>query len=1090
MAIKTPYTTTGKPGVRRVTLSPQLYEAVIFDMDGVVTQTATVHATAWKKLFDEFLTQYAEQHHQPFKPFDIEFDYLKYVDGKKREDGLISFLDSRGLHIPMGNPDDSPDQQTVYGMSQRKDEFFLEQLYQNGVQAYDSTISLIKRLREKHIRTAIISASRHCEEVLRAAQVLDLFDTRVDGIVAEQLHLPGKPNPDVFLEAARRLDVLPSKAVVIEDAISGVEAGHAGKFGLVIGINRHHLAADLKTHGADVVVEDLIQVSLSQSEDSCVHHSNIQAPAPDMNDWALIYDRYVSAEEGRRETLCALGNGYFVTRAAAIESHDDGIHYPGTYLAGGYNRLTSDIKGNLVESEDLVNFPNWLVLKFKINDGDWFSLDTTEILSFRQTLNLKEGVLYRSVRFCDTQGQETELLEQRLVHMQDAHYAALKLTLTPLNWSGSLTLYSALDGTVINNNIKEPNFLKRKHLETVESRQLSPDSIYLKIQTNQSHIEMAQAARTLILYDGEPKACDRKLVDKPEGYIGQECTLAVSSGHVIQIEKIVALYTSRDNAISECGLEACKAITRISDFKTLFDSHVEAWKHLWERFDISISTRTLETERRISLVLRLHIFHFLQTLSANSMDLDIGVPARGWHGEGYQGHIFWDNVLVFRFLNLHLPSLTASLLKYRYHRLPEARYMATQAGYRGAMFPWQSGSDGREETPMSYLFAGTDRWVADESHLQRHVNADIAYNIWQHFQMTGNLDFLFSYGAEVILEAARFWASMTHYNDTVERYEICGIVGPDEYHTRYPWNNTEPGLKNNTYTNVMAVWVLCKAQETLNMLPEDHRKALRDKLDLTDKELHHWSDISRKMRIVFQDDQILSQFEGFETLAELDWNTYHLEHNNLQHIDVFLAQAEDTPNRYKILKQADVLMLFYLFSYNELHQLFERLGYLFPKEAIPKNIEYYTKRTAHGSTLSRVVHAWVLSRQDRTRSFDLLVEALESDLSDTQGGTTPAGIHLGAMAGTVDIVQRCYTGIVVNDDILWFNPCLPDQFTCIAFTMHYRHQGLKIELNQEKLLITALSCEAHGIRVGFEEKIYTLNPGQKLQFNLEQKTVS
>jgi alpha,alpha-trehalase len=279
--------------------------------------------------------------------------------------------------------------------------------------------------------------------------------------------------------------------------------------------------------------------------------------------------------------------------------------------------------------------------------------------------------------------------------------------------------------------------------------------------------------------------------------------------------------------------------------------------------------------------------------------------------------------------------------------------------------------------------------------------------------------------------------------------------------------------------------VLWKAQETLKILPSDHRKALQEKIKLNDTELHHWGDISRKMRIVFQDDQLLSQFEGFETLAELDWDKYHQEYNDLQHIDVILAQAGDTPNRYKVLKQADVLMLFYLFSHSELQQLFERMGYSFPKEAVAKNIEYYAKRTVHGSTLSRVVHAWVLTREDRARSFDLFVEAFESDLSDTQGGTTPAGIHLGAMAGTVDIVQRCYTGLVVKDDILWFDPYLPDQVTRIAFTMHYRHFGLKIELNQEKLRITALSCMARNIQIGFDEKTYALAPGQELQFNLK-----
>lgn len=1068
---------------RSVCLSPHHFEAVIFDMDGVVTQTAKVHAAAWKTLFDDFLKDYAKQNGQPFKAFDIQTDYLNYVDGKKREDGLTSFLDSRGIRIPQGSPEDSEDQQTVYGLSKRKDQLFLKHLHEDGVKVFDSTISLIKTLRENHVRTAIISASRNCEEVLKTAKVLDLFDARVDGVVAAQLNLPGKPEPDVFLEAAKRLNVPPEKAVVVEDAIAGVEAGNAGGFALVIGVNRNHHAKELKAHGADVVVDDLSQVALLRQQDSSLHHSNLQAPDWEINDWCLIYDRYVAQEEGRRETLCALGNGYFVTRAAEAGAKDDAVHYPGTYLAGGYNRLFSQIKDQRIRNEDLVNFPNWLVLKFKINDGDWFSLDQTEICSFKQTLNLQEGLLYRDIRFRNEQGQETELHERRLVHMRDVHYAGLELRIQPLNWNGKLTIHSALDGTVVNNNVKKFDHFQKRHLEPMLTESLAPDTIFLQVRTNQSHIQMAQAARTSAFLDEQAISPNRRNL-REDDYIAQEFDCEIREKQTLRLEKILALFTSRDNAISECGLETKKWIANAPDFDALYQSQIRTWEHLWHRFDIGMDITTPQLKKRASLVLRLHVFQVLQTLSYESMDRDIGVPARGWHGEAYQGHVFWDNILVFRYLNLRLPDLTGSLIKYRYRRLNAARRQAKKAGFQGAMFPWQSGSDGEEETPPLYVNPISGQWEQDFTHLQRHVNSAIVYNIWQYFQVTGDIDFMFSYGVEIMLEIARFWASMATYNPELDRYEIVGVVGPDEYHDRFPGNSPHEGLRNNTYTNVMAVWVFCRILEVLEIMPDDYRHSLVDKVDLKDEELKRWDDISRKMRVVFLDDQVISQFEGYETLPELDWDQYRKSGHDLQHLDDILRAKGDSPNHYKVSKQADVLMLFYLFDRNEMEKLFKRLDYPFEKDTIPRNIEYYEKRTTQGSTLSRVVYSWVLARSDRARSLDLFIEAFESDLNDIQGGTTPEGIHLGAMAGSLDIVQRCYTGLVMKENVLWFNPRLPQKCARIEFIMHYRFHCLNIKLSQEKLEISAMPSVAQQIQIGFEGKTHPLEAGQSLTFHL------
>ena len=229
--------------------------ACLFDMDGVVTQTATVHAAAWKEMFDEFLRQRAESTGTEFVPFDSG-----HVDGKPRLDGTRSFLESRGIDLPEGTPDDPPGTPTLYGLSNRKNALVLAKIAAGGVQVYDGTIAYIKAVRKAGIRTAVVSASANTVQVLKSAGIEDLFDTRIDGVIAKERGLRGKPAPDTFLAAAQALNAPADHAVVYEDAQAGVAAGHAGHFALVVGVDRVGQAAELKAHGADIVVKDLSEL--------------------------------------------------------------------------------------------------------------------------------------------------------------------------------------------------------------------------------------------------------------------------------------------------------------------------------------------------------------------------------------------------------------------------------------------------------------------------------------------------------------------------------------------------------------------------------------------------------------------------------------------------------------------------------------------------------------------------------------------------------------------------------------------------------------------------------------------------------------
>lgn len=788
---------------------------------------------------------------------------------------------------------------------------------------------------------------------------------------------------------------------------------------------------------------------------------------PQVDGWSLSYGGFDPEQEGLREALCTLGNGYFATRGALPENSADDATYPATYVAGVYDRLKTEVEGRTVENEDLVNVPNWLPLTFRKDGGPWFDLRACNVLEHRQELDLRRGVLVRYSRVRDDEDRVTSVTQRRLVSMQDPHAAALETTLLAENWSGQVDIRSALDGRVTNSGVARYGMLRGDHLVPVGSAEVDSEAIWIEVRTRGSNIRIAEAARTRILGG---RSYGRTLVGD-DGFIAHLIPVDVEKGKPLVVEKVATLYTSRDRAVYEPGHQARTHVARVPDFDVLLARHIVAWEHYWDRFDLRI-----EGSAWAQTILRAHIFHLLQTVSEHTLDLDAGAPARGLHGEAYRGHIFWDELFVFPFLNLRLAELTRSLLEYRRRRLPQARWAARAAGYSGAMYPWQSGSDGREESQTFHLNPKSGRWLPDNSHLQRHINIAVAYNVWQHYQVTGDIEYLRHHAAEMLLNIARFWASIATYNHALDRYEIRGVMGPDEYHDAYP-DAKEPGLDNNAYTNVMATWVLCRALEILDILPEHHVRELSERTDLAREEIGRWEEISRRMHVPFHDG-IISQFEGYEKLEELDWEDYRARYGDIQRIDRILEAEGDSTNRYKVSKQADVLMLFYLLSGEELDEIFARLGYRFDPEAdIRRNVSYYLDRTDHGSTLSRLVHSWVLVRLDRPRSWRLFLEALESDIADVQGGTTSEGIHLGAMAGTVDLVQRAFGGVSVRRDVLWFDPVLPDDLSRMEFALRYRGHRLEVEISKVGLRVASRPGRARPIRVGLKGEVVELEAG-------------
>ena len=699
------------------------FEAAIFDMDGVITRTAGLHAAAWKELFDDLLRRQAGEG-ETYQPFDEHAEYRAYVDGKPRREGVRAFLRARQIMLTEQEQED---------LARRKDALFERRLREQGLETFASTIDLVKALRTRGVKTGVVTSSRHGREILATAGIEDLFDTRLDGVDLDELALKGKPDPDMFLKSVELIGAAPGRALVFEDAVAGVQAGRRGGFGLVVGIDRGGNAAALAVGGADVVVQDLAGLDAERLE------AAFQARKEGIA-WRIEEEGFDPVRERQMESLFAVGNGYLGVRGA-LDTPPPGSQ-PDLFVAGIYDRKRAELSYSEVEFlapergnypyVELVPLPFPYALKFSI-EGQ--SLDFTGVYGreLRRTLDLHRGVLEIEALYETPGGRRTAIRTRRCASLADPHLLLQEVLVTRENHWATIALDVCLD---------QPDLATRNpHLERVEYVN-QPDLELVRYRTRGSGLEICIASRV----SREPLA----------------------------LRRIVSVFTSRDGSDPRGAALAHAQALDWKDFGALMEANAAQWAQFWMKADIRATGRTA-----VEQALRFGSYHL--RLPADH-DARVSIGARTLTGRAYEGHVFWDTEIFMLPFFLHTePALARNLLLYRHNTLDGARGRARGLGYRGACFAWESTVTGEDVTPTEIVLKSTSKEIPVFTGTQQvHVTADIAYAVWRYWDATGDEDFLAGPGTEILFETARFWVSRVTRGES--HHHIRGVVGPDEYH--------------------------------------------------------------------------------------------------------------------------------------------------------------------------------------------------------------------------------------------------------------------------------------------------------------------
>lgn len=697
-------------------------QAVIFDLDGVITDTAEYHFQAWKQLADE--------EGIPFSRADNEA-----LRGVSRRESLLRIL--RGREVGEAQ---------FQAMMDRKNSAYRALLAQIGERdLLPGVKALLAELDEADVPYAIASASRNARDVVERLGLGARLAAIADGNSVPRT----KPAPDLFRFAAAQLELPPRACLVVEDADAGIAAAlKAGMPALALG-PRERFAGLSDGQGQFAHRESLDGVTLA----------DLRAMVDPDPLWRVVEEQFDAARQHHMETVFTTGNGVFASRGAFEEG------YPGDHALTLAHGVFDDAP---IVMTELANMPNWLDVRLYC-DGQRFRLGEGEILDYARQLDLRRGLLQRHVRWQAPDGLIVDLTFERFISYSDPHLAALRLLATPLNRDATILVETGIDGYVSNDDLLHWN-----HVAQGSWQAASDTAIWLHSRTRHSGTEIGAAA--LARHgDGAPllaRECPRHPSLQHEAEIARAQTL--------QVEKVVAYTTSRD-LVENAGAVVERAVAQLQerDYDALKRAHLQAWQRVWHDIDVVI-----EGDDEAQLAIRFNLFQLQVAAPRNDDRVSIG--AKTLSGLGYRGHVFWDTeIFILPFFTYTQPQIARNLLCYRYHTLEGARRKARGNGFRGAQYAWESALSGDEVTPRwvpSFDGTGLVRiWTGD---IEIHITADVAYAILQYWRAACDDPFMRDHGAEIILDTARFWADRAEEEvvDGRRRYSFRDVIGPDEYH--------------------------------------------------------------------------------------------------------------------------------------------------------------------------------------------------------------------------------------------------------------------------------------------------------------------
>lgn len=1003
-------------------VTPERYDAVLFDLDGVLTTTRALHMAAWKDTFDEFLAEWDAEHGTVTSEFSEGDDYLRYVDGKQRQDGVRDFLASRGITLPEGEPDSPSEEDSVWGLGNRKQELVEKEIDEHGVEVFPGSIAWVRQLRDSGLRTAVVSSSRNCEAVLEYAGVTELFDDRVDGETALRLDLPGKPAPDMFLEAARRLGVPPHRAVVVEDAIAGVQAGRAGGFGLVIAVDRDAQHEELRVAGANVVVDDLSELQQESATEEHPYgpktHRLIQAAQRIMaatedfpaEPFRLVERGYNPETAGQTETLFAVGNGYLGLRGC----HDEGkpAYMPGVLLNGLHETraiyYAEDAVGFARTGQSILNAPDGTRIRLFVDD-DPLDCENVEVVEYERALDMSTATLERSVIYQLPGGRRYWVRSMRFASLAHRHLACIKYEVTALDEDTTMSLASELvthyRGDEQTDDPRRGLGFPKGVYDFVGERS-SENRALLALRTQNSRLTVAAGMDHQINTDEF-----EHVETTTEGdFARSRYRIEARVGKPVTITKWVSYhYGSEDAQELLFRAQATLDRARARGFDEEVRRHQREISEFWESSDIQLEGAPL-----LQQAIRYSLFSVMQ---ASRRSEGHGVAAKGVTGLGYEGHYFWDTEIYVMPLLIHTsPDVARSLLLFRYSMLDAARKRAAEVGQRGALYPWRTISG---EEASAYYAAGT---------AQYHINADIAFAVALYTRVSGDWDFMNRYGAEILVETARLWLDLGYFSPKhAGKFVINGVTGPDEYSTV---------VNNNLFTNMMAAENLRLAAEMVQQLrvdAPDLYQRMKGRTGLAESEVDEWGRAAANMYVPYDEELGLHLQDD----AFLNREVWDFEGTPPENYPLLLNYHPLVIYRHQVIKQADVVLATVL------------LPSEFTTDAKKRIFEYYDPLTTGDSSLSESIQSIAAAEIGEMRTAEeYLIDAVAVDIAD-RAGNVRDGVHVASAGGSWLALVYGFAGMTHCGEQLCFRPRLPHRVHRMRFPVRVRNTVVEVDIQQD-----------------------------------------